>query len=106
MVEHYACDSVLGSTYCITTTLAGEWLKSLILHGNIKCITANGYIIIYAGANCICHGMILHFMQKNLGSTETSLIYTYGFAKHNMIGVTVSIYGFAVIHSVPNEITL
>ena len=26
----------------ITTTIAGEWLNSLIVHDNIKCITTNG----------------------------------------------------------------
>ena len=37
----------------ITTTLAGEWLNRLIFHGDIKCSTANGYMIIYVGANYI-----------------------------------------------------
>ena len=27
---------------CIITTIAGEWLNSLIFHDDIKCITANG----------------------------------------------------------------
>ena len=31
----------------ITTTLAGEWLNTLIFHGDIKCITANGWMIIH-----------------------------------------------------------
>ena len=29
----------------------GEWLNSLIIHDNVKCITANGYTIIYIGAH-------------------------------------------------------
>ena len=63
----------------ITTTLAGEWLNRLIFHDDIKSITANGYMIIYVGANYICHMMIIHFMQKIMGSTELFLIYAYGF---------------------------
>ena len=35
----------------ITTTIAGQWLNSLIFHDNIKCITANGLTIIYDGAD-------------------------------------------------------
>ena len=36
----------------ITTTIAGEWLNSLIFHNDIKCITANGQTIIYVDAIC------------------------------------------------------
>ena len=39
----------------ITTTLAGEWLNRLIFHDDIKSITANGYMIIYVGANYMSH---------------------------------------------------
>ena len=42
----------------ITTTIAGEQLISLILHGDIKCITANGQISIYVGANYMSHVII------------------------------------------------
>ena len=38
--------AILSMGLPITTTLAGEWLISLIFHGNIKCITANGWMII------------------------------------------------------------
>ena len=37
----YTSDSVHGSLP-ITTTIAGEWLNSLIFHDDNKCITANG----------------------------------------------------------------
>ena len=39
----------------ITTTVAGEWLISLIFHDDIKCITANGWTSIYVGANYMSH---------------------------------------------------
>ena len=38
---------ILCTGLSITTILAGEWLNSLIFHGDIKCITANGWMIIY-----------------------------------------------------------
>ena len=31
------------------TTLAGQWLNSLVFHDDIKLITGNGYAIIYVG---------------------------------------------------------
>ena len=41
--------------------------------------------------------MIIHFEQKFMESIELFLMYTYGFAEHHMIGVTVQLYGFIVI---------
>ena len=38
----------------ITTTFAGEWLNTIIFHGEMKCITANVYAIIYVGDDNIC----------------------------------------------------
>ena len=83
----------------ITTTIAGDWLNNLIFHDDIKCDTDNGYTIIYVGAIIlyVCQMLIIHFAQKILGSTESFLIYTYGFAQHHMIGVTVCLYSFTVI---------
>ena len=40
---------------------------------------------------------MIHFAQKNFGNTESFLIYDYGFAQHHMTGITVCLYGFAVI---------
>ena len=48
-----------------TTTLAGECFNSLIFHGNIKCITANGYTIIYVGADYIMSHDNHSFCTKN-----------------------------------------
>ena len=42
---------VLCTGLPITTTISGEWLNSLILYDNIKCITSNGQVMIYAGAD-------------------------------------------------------
>ena len=83
----------------ITTTIAGDWLNSLIFHDDIKCDTDNGYTIIYVRAIILyeCQVLMIHFAQKNLGSAESFLIYTYGFALHHMIGVTVCLYSFTVI---------
>ena len=33
-----------------TTTIADEWLNNLIFPDNNKCITVNGWVIIYVGA--------------------------------------------------------
>ena len=38
----------------ITTTFAGEWWNTIISHGEMKCITANVYAIIYVGDDNIC----------------------------------------------------
>ena len=46
----YTCHSVHGSTY-ITTTIAGEWLNSLIFHDNNNCITAIGQTVCNADAD-------------------------------------------------------
>ena len=46
----------------IITTIADEWLNCLIFHGDTKCITANGQMIIYVGADCTSHMMIIHHM--------------------------------------------
>ena len=69
----------------VTTTLAGEQSNSLIFHDNIKCITANGHMIIftYAGAN-YCHVTIIHFVQDFFRSTKPSLIYACGFGQHHI----------------------
>ena len=40
---------------------------------------------------------IIHFTQKVLGSAESFLTYAYSFAQHHMIGVTVCLYGSAVV---------
>ena len=51
----------------ITTTIAGEWLNSLIFYENSKCITANEQTIICAGStNKICHMKIIYFAQNFL----------------------------------------
>ena len=42
---------VLCTGLPITATLAGEQLNSLIFHGDINCITANGQMDIYVEAN-------------------------------------------------------
>ena len=47
---HYTCDSV-HLCIPITTTTAGHLLNSLIFHDDIKCITANGQMMIYVGTN-------------------------------------------------------
>ena len=58
----------------IPTTLAGEWVNSLIVHGNIKCVAANnGQTIINVGADYTCHVMIIHFAPKYLRSIELFL---------------------------------
>ena len=41
--------AILCTDLPITTTIAGEWLISLIFYDDIKCITANGQMIINAG---------------------------------------------------------
>ena len=53
------CNSLHWSTY--HNHYAGQRLNSLIFHGNINCITVNGYTIIYFGANYVCHVMTIHF---------------------------------------------
>ena len=35
----------------ITITLAGEWLNGLIFHDDIKCIAANGQMMVYLRTN-------------------------------------------------------
>ena len=34
--------AILCMSLAITTTIADQWLNSLIFHSDIKCITANG----------------------------------------------------------------
>ena len=61
-------DAILVFLYTglpITTTIAGEWLHSLIFHYNIKCITANGEMMINVGVSYIYRTIIIDFMQKN-----------------------------------------
>ena len=41
--------------------------------------------------------MVIHFTQRNFENTESFLIYAYGFLQPHMIGVTVCLYGFAII---------
>ena len=77
---------ILCTALPVTTTVAGEWLGCLIFHDDIKCITANGQLIIYVGADYIyvsCDGY--SFCTKSLGSTLSFLLYTYGFKQHHMI---------------------
>ena len=61
--------AILCTDIPIITTLAGEQLNSLILHGDIKCITANGYTITYVEANytCMSHD---NYLFHTLGSAE------------------------------------
>ena len=61
----HTCNSLHGSSYHYST-VAGEWLNSLIFHNGIKCITANGKTIIYVS----CHMTIIHFVPKILRSTK------------------------------------
>ena len=42
---------ILCTNLPITTTIAGQWLNILIFHDDIKCITANGQMIIYVDAD-------------------------------------------------------
>ena len=76
-----------------STYLGGEWLDSVIFHGNIKCITANRSTDIYVGADYIHTYCVSHndhsFHAKFLGSTKSFLIYTYGFTQCHMIGIIV-----------------
>ena len=53
--------AILCTNLAITITIAGHWLNHLIFHGDIKCITASGKMIIYVGAEYICHVTIIHF---------------------------------------------
>ena len=53
-------------------------------------------MIVYVGANYVCHVMIIYFTQKYLENAVSFLIYAYGFLQHHMIGV-VCLYGFAII---------
>ena len=48
----------------ITTAVVGELLSNLIFHDGVKFITANGYMIIYFGADYVCHMMVIHFAQS------------------------------------------
>ena len=54
-ILYLRCEDAIFAILCmgipITTTFAGEWLSILILHGDIKCITANRLTIIYVGVN-------------------------------------------------------
>ena len=51
----------------ITTTIADEWLNSLIFHDDNKYITANEQTIICASStNKICPVKIIYFAQKFL----------------------------------------
>ena len=43
--------TILCTSLPTTTTIAGEWLNSLIFYDNIKCITVNAQIIIHVGAD-------------------------------------------------------
>ena len=88
--------AILYTTLPIIITITGQWLNSFIFH-DIKCISANGWTIIYVGANDICHVMTIHFVQKFQVSAKPFLVYTYGFMQHHMIGVTVCLYRFTVI---------
>ena len=67
------------------------------------------YVIIYVEADNICHVTIIHFVQKFLGSTESFLIYTYGFVQchdwSNSMG-PIRLCCNYVIHSIHKEITL
>ena len=76
-------------------TIAGEWLNSLIFH-NIKCITANGQMIIYVGVDYVSCDNHLS-CAKTLWEALSFLIYAYGFMQHHMIGVMIHSYGFHVI---------
>ena len=50
-ILYLRCEDAILAILCtglpITTTIAGKQLNSLIFHGNIKCIIANGQTIIY-----------------------------------------------------------
>ena len=68
-ILYLRCEDGILAILCmgppITTTAAGEWLNSLIFHDNIKCITTNGWTIIYVGADYMSHDNH-HFAQKLL----------------------------------------
>ena len=44
-IQYLRCEDAILAIQCkglpITTTIAGEWLNSLIFYDNIKCITTN-----------------------------------------------------------------
>ena len=70
----------------ITTTIVREWLNSFIYHDDNKCITANGYTIIYVGTDysySICHVTIIHL--KFLGSAKLFKYAQYSFGQCHMI---------------------
>ena len=69
----------------IATTFAGELLNSFLFHNDINCITSNGQMFIYVEVNYMCHVIIIHSRKTILGSAESFLIYTYGFAQRHMI---------------------
>ena len=103
--------AILCTGLPITTNIAGQWLNSSIFHTDIKFIIANGQAIIYVGADHICHMTIIHFAQKLLGSTESSLIIiiclwlcTVSYDCSNSILTWLRCN--YVIHSVHKEITL
>ena len=56
-IMYLRCEDAILAILCmglpITTTIAGEWLSSLIFSGNNKCITVNGQTIINVGADNI-----------------------------------------------------
>ena len=58
----------------------------------MKNITANGWMIIYVGADYVSsdnHSLCIKIFGKR---RESFLIYAYGFAQHHMIGVIVHLY--------------
>ena len=75
---------ILWTGLPITTATASKWLNNLI-HDDNKCITANGQMIIYVGANYICHVTIIQFAQKVYGKHQDIVIYGYGFRQFHMI---------------------
>ena len=69
----YTIDSVHGSTYHYTT-IAGQWLNSLIFHDDIKCVTISGQMILSVGLQLeLYHVMITHFAQTILGGIKSFL---------------------------------
>ena len=68
--------AILSMSLPVTTTIGGQWLNSLISHGNNTHITANGQMIIHVSTKytvgikikfmyCICSTTVLHGTLKN-----------------------------------------
>ena len=69
VIMYLKCENATLAILCmdllITTTIAGKWFNNSIFYDNNKYITANEQVIIYVGADPICHVMFICFEKKN-----------------------------------------